>query len=77
LLQSAAVYQIPTTKQIAEVLQRIRERLDAASSSHFIDRKTTHEVTDLSTPMPDLETDPGPQRKFNPITFQFLGKPGA
>jgi unsaturated rhamnogalacturonyl hydrolase len=70
-LQSAAVYQIPTTKQIAEVLERIRERLDTASSPRFIDRKTKHEVTDLSTPMPDLEPDPGSQRKFNPISYEM------
>ena len=68
-LQSAAVYQTPTTEQIATVLERIRERLDTASSPRFINRKTKHAVTDLSMPVPDLILDPGPQGKFNPTSY--------
>jgi unsaturated rhamnogalacturonyl hydrolase len=67
--QSTAVYQTPTTEQITTVLERIRERLDTASSPRFIDRKTRREVADVSSPVPDLGLDPGPQGKFNPISY--------
>src|SRR5204863_714231 len=62
-------YGVPTVPQVTDILQHLRERLEAGTGYRIINSKTRQEITDLSKPDPDATLDSGPQRKFSPYSY--------
>jgi rhamnogalacturonyl hydrolase YesR len=52
-------YQLPTTAEITEVLNRVRGYLEVAAPTRVIDRKTGKEITDFSKPVATARMDSG------------------
>jgi unsaturated rhamnogalacturonyl hydrolase len=57
-------YAPPTAEQIKQVMDRVRDRLEAGTGSRIIDRGSKETATDLSNPG-DFALDSGPERKFS------------
>src|SRR5437867_12967497 len=63
--QYAVPYAPPTAEQIKQVIDRVRDRLDAGTGSRIVDRKTHEPAGDLSKPA-DVALDSGPEHNFGP-----------
>src|SRR5439155_12066849 len=61
-------YGVPTAQQIKQVLDRVRDRLEAGTGSRIVDRQTHQPAGDLSKPG-DFVLDSGPERKFSPYSY--------
>jgi rhamnogalacturonyl hydrolase YesR len=62
----AVPYTTPTPEQIKQVMDRVRDRLDAGIGSRLLDRRTNEPATDLSKP---TELTIGPERGFPAYSY--------
>ena len=61
-------YGKPSEKQIKDVLDRVRDRLEAGTGHRLIDNKTKQDVADPSVPGA-YTIDSGPEKKFSPYSY--------
>jgi len=63
-------YQLPTTAELTEVLNRVHGYMDRMAVTRVIDRSTGQEITDFSTPVKTAIADPGPNR-FSLLAYEM------
>jgi unsaturated rhamnogalacturonyl hydrolase len=66
--QYPVAYGAPTPQQVKQVIDRVRDRLDAAAGSSIVVRGSKEPAGDLSKPG-DFVLDSGPERKFSPYSY--------
>src|SRR5437867_3894254 len=59
-------YKPPTPQQIKQVMDRVRDRLDAGTGTKLLERKTHEPPADLSKP---IDLTYGPEKGFGPYSY--------
>jgi unsaturated rhamnogalacturonyl hydrolase len=62
-------YRPPSAAEIKQVLDRVRDRVDAATGARIIDSKSAEPITDLTKPTDTAVLDSGPEKKFVPYSY--------